>query len=159
MAEKMLISLSAAGAVIINYIGGWSAHVWMLGILMGIDYAIGLLMPLFTGKSKKNKRGKMESGVAVRGVIKKCVMLLMVYVSYLLGRAADVQFLADGVCIAFILSEVISITEHAAVIGVPIPKVLVRAINVVHDKTGAGIDALAGTQTDTKQDEIKTEDK
>jgi toxin secretion/phage lysis holin len=146
MKDKIFLMLAAAGAGVLNYIGSWSSHILTLSILMAVDFAIGLAMPVFAGKSKKSAAGKIESRYCRRGLIKKGVMLLVVYVSYLLGNAADVRFLADAVTVAFILNEAVSILEHAAVMGVPIPAVLSRALNAIHDKTGAGLDALAGSR-------------
>jgi toxin secretion/phage lysis holin len=141
--DKYIIAIIAGWGAAMSYISGWSDYVWTLLILMCIDFSIGLAMPLFANKSKKSRGGKIESNICLRGIIKKCVIFVMVYVSYLLGKAGNVQPLSDAVCVAFIVSEVVSIVEHAAIIGVPIPQVLLRAINVVRDKTSSAVDALA----------------
>ena len=44
------------------------------------------------------------------------------------------SYLRDGVCIAFIVNEVISITENAGLMGVPIPAVITNAIAVLKKK-------------------------
>ena len=41
------------------------------------------------------------------------------------------SYLRDGVCIAFTVSEVISITENAGGMGVPIPPMLLNAIDAL----------------------------
>lgn len=51
------------------------------------------------------------------------------------------SYLRDGVCIAFIVNEVISITENAGLMGVPIPAVITNAIAVLKKK-----------QTETEED-------
>ena len=40
-------------------------------------------------------------------------------------------FIASGVIIAFITNEAISITENAALIGIPLPEVLLKTIDVM----------------------------
>ena len=40
----------------------------------------------------------------------------------------------DAVCIAFIVSEAISITENAGLMGVPVPKKLIQAIELLQKK-------------------------
>lgn len=44
------------------------------------------------------------------------------------------SYLRDAVCIAFIVNEVISITENAGLMGVPIPAVITNAISVLKKK-------------------------
>lgn len=46
----------------------------------------------------------------------------------------------DAVIIAFIANEVISITENAGLMGIPIPSVIIKAIDVLKndDKKGKG---------------------
>jgi len=151
--EKLLLAIIAGTGSLFAYVGTWSNQVAALGILMGIDFLVGLAMALFVGKSKKTSSGKVESYACRRGVIKKCVMFLMVYASYTLGKVANVTFLADAVCIAFITSEAISIVEHAAILGLPIPKVLIRVLEVMKEKSGEGVDALAGGGVTGKKDD------
>jgi len=129
--------------------------VWTLAIIMIIDFVFGTLMPLLIGKSKKNKDGKLESYACRRGIVKKCAMFLMIYISWLLGRAANVTFLPDAVCTALIVSEVISILEHFAILGVPIPKVLLRALSAINDKAGEGVNIVANGSTDKQAETLK----
>lgn len=146
--SKIIVACSGGIGALIAYVDSWSAQVWTLATIMIIDFVIGTLMPLIAGKSKKSKTGKLESYACRRGIIKKCVMFLMIYVSWLLGRAANVTFLPDAVCTALIVSEVISILEHAALLGVPIPRVLIRALNAINDKAGEGVNILANGSTE-----------
>ena len=44
------------------------------------------------------------------------------------------SYIRDGICIAFIVNEMISITENAALMGVPMPDILLNAIETVKDK-------------------------
>jgi len=146
--NKIFVALGAGIGALISYVDLWSAQVWTLGSRMIIDFVVGTLMPLLFGKSKKSKAGKLESYACRRGIVKKCVMFLMIYVSWLLSRATNVTFLPDAVCTAFIVSEVISILEHASVLGVPIPRVLLRALSVINEKAGEGVNILANGSTD-----------
>ena len=43
-------------------------------------------------------------------------------------------YIRDAVCIAFIANETISIIENAGLMGVPIPAVLTKAIDVLKNK-------------------------
>ena len=44
------------------------------------------------------------------------------------------SYVRDGVCIAFTVSEIISIAENAGLMGVPLPAVLERALEALKDK-------------------------
>lgn len=44
---------------------------------------------------------------------------------------ARTDYLRDGVCVAFIANEGLSIIENAGIIGIPIPKVITKAIDVL----------------------------
>lgn len=60
--------------------------------------------------------------------------LLIVFVAVRLDLLIGTNYLRDGVCIAFIVNEVISITENAGLMGVPIPAVITNAISVLKKK-------------------------
>jgi len=153
--NKILLALGAGVGALIAYVDSWCAQVWTLLIIMIIDFLIGILMPVLVGKSKKNKAGKLESDACRRGIVKKCVMFLLIYISWLLGKAANVTFLPDAVCTALIVAEVISILEHAAVLGVPIPRVLLRALAAINDRAGEGVNMLANGSTANQPNSIK----
>lgn len=149
--SKALIPIGAGVGALIAYIGSWSVNVEFLVILMAIDFLFGILMPLFLGKSKKAEtEGKLESRVCRRGIVKKCVIFLMIYVSFLLSKVVHFDFLPDAVTTAFIIAEVVSILEHAALLGVPIPNVLVRAIKVVNDNMSRTVDSMASGTSEVK---------
>ena len=48
------------------------------------------------------------------------------------------NFIRDAVVIAFIANEAISILENAGLMGVPIPVVITRAIDVLKNKAEGG---------------------
>lgn len=67
-------------------------------------------------------------------------MLLFVLVAYRLDLTVGSTYIRDAVIIAFIANEVISITENAGLMGIPIPTVIIKAIDVLKndDKKGKG---------------------
>ena len=44
------------------------------------------------------------------------------------------SYLRDTVCIAFIANEAVSIVENAGLMGVPIPEVICKTIEVLEEK-------------------------
>lgn len=61
-------------------------------------------------------------------------MLLLVAIGYRLDLLIDTTYIKDSVCIAFIANELISIIENAGIMGIPIPKVITNAIDVLKGK-------------------------
>ena len=76
----------------------------------------------------------MESRAGWKGLCRKGVSLLIVLVACRLDVVMGSNFIRDAVVIAFITNETLSIIENAGLMGVPIPGVIVRAIEVLKKK-------------------------
>lgn len=124
------------GSVIASLFGGWSTALTTLLIFILIDYVTGLVVAGVFHKSPKTKTGALESRAGLKGLIRKCTMLLFVLVGHRLDIAIGSSYIRDAVCIAFILNEVISIVENAGLMGLPIPAVISNAIDVLKEKNG-----------------------
>ena len=61
-------------------------------------------------------------------------MLLAVMVGYRLDLVIGTDYIKNTVIIAFIVNEVISFLENAGLMGISLPKVLYKAIDVLKDK-------------------------
>ena len=126
--------LGIAGAVIAEAFGGWDAALTTLLIFMGIDYIAGLIVAGIFKKSRKSESGALESRAGWKGLARKGISLLIVLVACRLDLLIGSNFIRDCVVIAFITNETISIVENAGLMGVPIPKVIIKAIDVLRDK-------------------------
>lgn len=135
MKEMICTSAGLVGSFIAGLFGGWDAGLTTLVICMAIDYATGLLCAGVFHKSQKSANGALESKACFKGLVRKCVILLLVLVAHRLDLALGASYVRDGVCIAFTVSEVISIAENAGLMGVPLPVVLERALEALKDKT------------------------
>ena len=60
--------------------------------------------------------------------------LLFVWVAYRIDLTIGTNYIRDAVIIAFIANELISIVENAGLMGVPMPDVIVKAIDVLQKK-------------------------
>ena len=100
---------------------------------MGIDYITGLAVAA-CGKSPKSDTGRLSSKIGWRGLAKKCVSLLLVLVAVRLDITFGTSYIRDAVCIAFTVNELISITENAGLLGVPLPTVITKAIELLQSK-------------------------
>ena len=134
--EMISAAAGAAGALIVKLIGGWNGAITTLLIFMAVDYLSGIILAGVFKKSPKSKSGALESHAGFKGLVRKGIILSLVMLAFRLDMVTGQDFIADGVIIAFITNEAISITENAALIGVPLPAPLIRAIDVLKTDDG-----------------------
>lgn len=131
MKDTICAVVGLLGAAIAKMFGGWSSALTTLCIFMVIDYATGFVLAAVFKKSAKTESGALSSNAMTRGIVKKGVMLLIVLIASRLDLLLGSTIVKDGCTIAFCLSELISIIENAGLMGVPIPKVITDAIDVL----------------------------
>lgn len=128
------MALGVVGSVIASIFGGFDAALITLMIFMGIDYVTGLIVAGVFHKSQKSESGSLESRAGWKGLCRKGVTLLIVVVACRLDVVTGSTFIRDAVIIAFIANETISIVENAGLMGVPIPAVITKAIEILKNK-------------------------
>lgn len=128
--------IGAVGGAIAAMFGGWDAALTTLVICMAVDYVSGLVVAGVFHKSKKTDSGALESRAGWKGLCKKAMSLLMVLIAHRLDLAIGVAYIRDAVIIGFISNEVISIVENAGLMGLPLPEVIQKAIDVLTKKAG-----------------------
>ena len=121
----------AIGSAIAWLFGGWSMALSTLLLFMLIDYVTGVIVAGVFHKSGKSKSGSLSSIAGIKGLAKKGMILLFVLVAYRLDLQLGTTYIKDAVCIAFIANELLSIIENAGLMGVPIPAVIVKAVEVL----------------------------
>lgn len=131
--------LAAIGGAIASFFVSMPPLVWILIAVMSIDYLTGLITGAM-GKSNKTENGYLESHAALKGLLKKSLIILVVLLAALLDQAvsagAGIQFEAvmGATCLWFIASEGLSILENVALMGVPVPKILLKLLEVMREK-------------------------
>ena len=134
------IAEAAAGAVI-SFFTGIPVIMWVLIAMMTLDYVTGLMTGMM-GVSSKTEGGKLSSRAAFDGLMRKIMIFLVVILSVLVDLAvqygAGVTFNAvtGATCLWFIASEGVSVLENAAELGVPIPGILRKALELLQDSSG-----------------------
>ena len=134
------IAAAAAGAVI-SFCTGIPVIMWVLIAMMTLDYVTGLMTGMM-GVSSKTEGGKLSSRAAFDGLMRKIMIFLVVILSVLVDLAvqygAGVTFNAvtGATCLWFIASEGVSVLENAAELGVPIPGILRKALELLQDSSG-----------------------
>lgn len=134
MKSFICTALGAIGAGIAAAFGGWSAALTTLIIFMAIDYISGLILAGVFHRSSKTESGALESKAGWKGLCRKGLTLLIVVVASRLDVMLGTTFVKDAVCIAYICNEALSILENAGLMGVPIPKAIKNAIEILKKK-------------------------
>ena len=98
---------------------------------MAIDYISGLLVAGVFKTSPKSETGALSSKVGYRGLCKKGMILLFVLIAYRLDLLIGTDYIRDAAIIGFCVNELISIVENAGLMGIPLPPILIKAIDVL----------------------------
>ena len=142
MWKKVIEFISAIGGAIASFFTTMPPLVYILIGVMSIDYVTGLICGAM-GKSKKTETGYLASHEAWKGLLKKGVILLVVLLANLLdiavskGAGITVEAVMGATCMWFIASEGLSILENVASMGVPVPKILIRMLEIMREKGDA----------------------
>lgn len=139
--KKIFITLTGVlGSVAVHLFGEWDAALQTLILFMAIDWITGgIILPAVFKKSPKSGNGALESRAGWKGLCRKGMTLLFVLIATQLDLLAGTSYLRDAVCIAFIANEALSIVENAGLMGVPLPEVLRKAIDILQKKSADAI--------------------
>ncbi|GEN84024.1 holin [Sporosarcina luteola] len=112
--------------------GGWSVLLAILVALVVIDYITGMLASAL--------KGELRSNVGLLGVARKVFIFAMVTVAHLI----DLLLIENGiessevvmtmVIVFYAINEILSITENAGRIGLPVPEYIKNAIAILKNK-------------------------
>ena len=127
----ILSGVACVGAAIASLLGGWTGAMTTLVILMLIDYITGIIVAGVFHASPKSSGGALSSAVGFKGICRKFVILLIVVVACRVDLLMDTNIIRDATCIGFCVNELLSITENAGLMGIPLPRKLVEAIEVL----------------------------
>ena len=64
--------------------------------------------------------------------------LLYVLIAARLDMVLEVEYIRNAVCIGFIANEVLSIVENAGMMGVPMPSMIKKAVDILKDTAESG---------------------
>lgn len=136
MRNSQVISamIGAIGALFTSLFGGWDTGMTTLIIFMAIDYLAGLVVAGVFKQSQKSDSGALESRAGWKGLCRKGMSLLFVLIAYRLDLMIGTDFIRDAVVIGFCANELISIVENAGLMGLPLPKPIMKALDVLRDK-------------------------
>lgn len=128
------------GGAIAAAFGGWDAAVITLIIFLATDWIMGIIIAGVFKASPKTANGALCSKVGWKGLCKKCITLVFVIIAERVDLLLNSNFVRDAVIVGFCANELISIVENAGYMGIPIPKPILNAIEVLKEKAGESDD-------------------
>jgi len=120
--------LASAGAFLVWLFGGWDALAQALALLMGLDVAGGLIQAFY--------EKRLNSSIMRKGLIRKTGYFAAIALAVLVDRALFQSAPAFRTLVLSYLcvNEALSVLEHLAAIGVPLPAQLKHALEKLrHD--------------------------
>lgn len=136
--DIVFAATAAVGAVLANALGGWDALTQVLVGLMCADYLTGLMIAGIWKKSSKSETGRLSSDASFKGLLRKGMILLVVYIAVLLDKGIGTHYIRAAVVIFYIGNEGLSLLENLCVMGVPHPKFLEDVLQVLKEKGDTG---------------------
>ena len=76
----------------------------------------------------------LSSKVGYNGAVKKCMIFVFIFIAVRLDMLLHLNYIKNFTIIVFIVNELVSICENAGVMGVPIPKPIEMAIDLLRKK-------------------------
>lgn len=146
MKTGICTTVGVVGGFTASLFGGWDAALTTLLIFMGVDYVTGLIVAGVFHRSQKSTDGALESRAGWKGLCRKGTTLLVVLVACRLDLVKGSTFIRDTTIIAFIANETISIIENAGLMGVPIPAVVAKAIDILKQKAEGDTNTSPGKE-------------
>jgi toxin secretion/phage lysis holin len=132
--------IGVAGGLIAKLLGGWTSDMKTLLIFMAIDFATGLLVAGVFKNSNKSDTGALNSKAGWKGLCKKGLTLLLVIVAHRLDVELGTDYIRTSAIFGFIANEAISIVENAGLMGLPLPKVITKAIEVLKESSEGDVE-------------------
>ena len=134
MKETVCTLTGILGSGLCLLFGSWDAAMMALTVCMSIDYITGTLVALVFHNSNKSETGCYNSAYGLKGLCRKGMMLLFVVVAVQADLLLGADYVRDAVCIGFCTNEILSIVENLGLAGVPMPQVVVKALEQLQAK-------------------------
>ena len=135
MVEKFIKAAAGIAGAAVGFPGGWNVLLTVLALLMAADYITGLVVA-WRGRSPKSENGGMSSRAGFDGLLRKGFIVVIVLVATVLDRATgsgNMVFQTACTCY-YIANEGLSIVENAALMGVPVPDGLKKALEIYRER-------------------------
>ena len=149
--DKIKYTFITVFTAINGFLGSLATPFYILVLTNILDYLTGIGAAVYRGE-------RVSSETGFHGIAKKVCMWLLVLVGYIvdyiiisMGQTMHIDFgfsclVAAAVVFWLLANELISILENVADIGVPMPSFLMKAVELVKEKTEYMADADKGVK-------------
>ena len=134
----VLAALAVFGSCIARACGGWDGALKVLVGMMVCDYICGLLVAGIWKRSNKSQTGALDSRAGMKGIIKKCMILMLVWLAALMDRGLGLGYARTAVVLFFIGNEGLSLLENIGLMGVPYPAAMKNALEALKKQGDEG---------------------
>jgi toxin secretion/phage lysis holin len=126
--DKVISFILASFGAIGSYLfGGWHPLLTFLLVAVVLDY--------FTGIAAGYVEGQLSSKIGFKNIPKKIMIFVFVTIGHLIDTTlGDSHVFRDATIVFYLCNELLSITENAGRMGVPVPEQLQQAIQVLKGK-------------------------
>ena len=133
--DRILKLLAGAAGAVAGLFGEWTATLTILVAMMAVDYVSGVIVAA-CGRSPKTEAGGLSSKAGFVGIAKKGFIMLLVLLATLLDRAVGNEAMVFRTSLVFyyIANEGLSVLENAALMGVPFPQKLKKALEALREE-------------------------
>lgn len=125
--DKTFKSIITVLGAVVGYLWGWSPLLPILLVFVVLDYVSGMLASAV--------EGKLSSQVGFKSIPKKIMIFFLVAIGHLIdGLLGDNHMFRDAVIFFFLSNELLSIIENSGRMGLPIPSILTKAVDILKGK-------------------------
>jgi toxin secretion/phage lysis holin len=128
---EVLAVIGVVGGFLAKLLGGWDVALSALILFMTIDYLTGFMVAAVFKNSPKSETGASNSHAGFKGLCKKGVVLLIVMIALKLDELAGFDYVRYATIMWFIGNESISIFENVGLMGVDLPPVISKTLDVL----------------------------
>ena len=138
--DKIKYTFVTVFTAINGFLGSLAIPFYILVMTNILDYLTGIWAAVYRGE-------RVSSDVGFHGIVKKVCMWMLVLAGYIvdyivvsMGHTMHIEFgfsclVAAAVVFWLLANELISILENIADIGMPMPAFLLKAVELVKEKT------------------------
>ncbi|AJA23091.1 TPA: phage holin family protein [Bacillus thuringiensis] len=127
--EAVLVKtfLATFGGFCGYFFGGWDVLLKILVTMVSVDYITGMIAAGYNGK--------LKSKIGFKGIAKKVVLFILVGVATQLDMVfGSNSAIREATIFFFVGNELVSISENAGRMGIPLPQPLINAIETLGEK-------------------------
>ena len=126
--------IGVVGAFVAKSMGGWDTALITLVTVMAVDFVTGLMVAGVFHKSQKTESGALSSNIGWKGLCKKVFVMMFVLVGHRVDLTLGTDMIRNAVIIGYTAIELISIVENAGLMGLPMPEIIKKAIDLLNAK-------------------------